>query len=161
MNPTYYRPINVETHAVHWTGQATEHLYNLRLRYRPDGEWQSVEAVHIPPELEPFFRRGIVTGFHLETLNLQGLANNLPGCPRFVVLGLHSADGKEHVAVPDVFNRTRAQRFLVGVLAIVASAGTCLAAPAVSGALLAAGMGLLWSAHNVLPTPFKVVREVA
>jgi hypothetical protein len=160
MNPTYYRPLNVDICPIQWSGEETEHLYSVRLQYRPDGAWQTIETVHIPASLNKHFAEGYVAGFHLETLDLQGIANKLPGCPRFAVLGLHSRDGQHHVEMPRAFQASRASRAVASMLVAALAAVTYTASPFGAGALLSAALWLAWSAHRVVPVPFKVVREI-
>lgn len=120
MDFTFHRPYRTELHPIKPTPERPSvDLFELRMLYQEDGNWQYREMVHVPPSLQEAFNRDDVLGFHLETLGTNSVASrSLSDSPQFAVLGVELADSRRLVTIPAPLLRARHKRlFLAGLIA--------------------------------------------
>lgn len=162
MLPTLHRPFALQLEPANGTpGRSREDLFTLRMRYRPEGDWQTHLCVHVPKSLLPAITNCEVESVHLETLNTnEPAARCLPGRPAYLVLGVRTRDGGEYIGIPAAVRNARKFRLVAGV-GLVATGGILLWLPAawLGTMLVVFGTHVFRTGLQVPHNPFTVVRE--
>lgn len=160
MNPSSHYPIAVETTPCRSsTKGARANQFNLRMQYRPGGDFQNFIGVYIPENLQPAVLSGDIAGLHIDTLEVNSLASRiLPGGPSYVVLGIRSGNGEELRHVPAAYTSARLVRQVFGAAACMLGCGLLASAQFVwCGAFaLVIGTHALRSARQIPCCPFRV-----
>lgn len=160
MNPSAHHPISIEvTPCVYSPKRETPDQFNLRIRYRPDGDFQMFAAVHVPHELQPALLSGDIRSLHLDTLEVNGLASRLlPGAPSYLILGVRRRNGEEVTKVPAVLKAALVKRRICGAAACLLGCGLLTQELAPWGAALALVVGthMLRTARKIPVRPFLV-----
>lgn len=162
MNATCHRPIYLEIFPTDLLPVSNGSLlYTLRMGYREYGNPQVFLGTHVPKKLLPILERGNVAMLHLETLEVNSLAQRrLPGRPDYLVLGVRTFDGSEFLEVPVELRQARLNIGLLGTAACLVGAGFVFSPYAWAGAfLVVVGSHLVRSARNIPSRPFVVYGE--
>lgn len=163
MNPTLHHPFELRIEPANCPPDlAHPEVFELHMRYRPDGNWQVYLGVFVPQALQSALSGGQVKSVHIDTLEIDGpAARALPGLAGHVVLGIETKDGAVHRHAPAQLLTARRMRFIVGA-ALCASGGLIVASGhGWAGALaLVAGTHVLRNAGLIPCRPFQVSRQV-
>ena len=162
MNPTYHRPLSLKISPT--VGQPAcdaPDMFNLWLSYRPEGNSQLFLRIHVPKVLQPALTNGDVAGLHIETLEMNSLAQrSLPGQPDYQVLALQTRAGLRLSEVPVEHKRARRRYGAGAVVTILAGTALfCVNLPWVGAPLLVLGSHLVRTARQVPSRPFRVLSE--
>lgn len=164
MNPTLHYPCELElADAGAPPTLSHKELFALRLRYRPEGNWQVLLATFVPTSLHAALASGNVKAVHVETLEVNGpAARALPGLPGHLVLGVELTDGTEFVHVPAQLRWTRRKRYMAGATLCAAGLASLLCGHSWLGALaLVVGTHAWRTARQVPHKAFHVCRQVS
>ena len=81
--------------------ETREGYYDLRFRYRPEGQWQSHLAIYVPEPVRPAVESNTARVFYLETgLENSVTSKHLPHYPSRVLFGVKTTDEQVHACVP-------------------------------------------------------------
>ena len=158
MNPTLHHPLELQLEPANCPPDlAHPELFELRMRYRPEGNWQHYLCVFVPRALQSALSSGRV-----KSVEINGpAARALPHSAGYVVLGVETTDGAVHEHVPQQLRTTRRMRLLAGA-ALCAVGGLALpfGYPWVGALALVAGTHVLRNAGLIPYRPFRVYRKV-
>lgn len=136
-----------------------DNQFNLRVQYRPNGDFQHFIGVYVPETLQTAMQRGDVKGLHMDTLEVKSLASRLlPGGPSYVVLGIRCSNDEELRHVPAAYRTGRLMRHAGGAAACLLG---CVLLSATRFAWLGAvalviGTHALRTARQIPSRPFRV-----
>lgn len=163
MNPTLHHPLELQLEPANCPPDlAHPELFELRMRYRPEGNWQLYLCVFVPRALQSALSSGRVKSVHIETLEINGpAARALSGLAGYVVLGVETTDGAVHEHVPQQLRTTRRMRLLAGA-ALCAVGGLVLpfGYPWAGALAIVAGTHILRNDGLIPYRPFRVYRKV-
>jgi hypothetical protein len=163
VNPTLHHPLELQIEAANCPSDlAHPELFELRMRYRPEGNWQLYLCVFVPKALQQALSGGHVKSVHIETLEINGpAARALPTLAGSVVLGVETKDGVTHEHVPMQLRTARRIRLVAGAALCVAGGLAIPFGYGWAGALaLVAGTHVLRNAALIPYRPFRVYRQV-
>lgn len=163
MNPSSHCLVALEVAPCTFsTKGALTNQFNLRLQYRPGGDYQLFIGVYVPEQLQPALLSGDATGLHIDTLEVNSLSSRLlPGWPIYVVLGVRCGDGNESTHIPAAFTTARRRRHIAGLVACVLGCGLLAAEEFLwlGAVALVIGTHVLRTAREIPFRPFRVFRS--
>jgi len=159
VNPIYCRPKELRIKPTTWkSGNNAPDVFNISLWYSVPGCLSDYFSVHIPKGLQPAMHSGQVIGFHLETLEFQGVSSKaLPGAPKYAVLQVSLADGTDIELIPEVLQAERNSRRIWGTAACLIGIALLYSPYFCIGALvLVTGTHALRTARHIPHLPLLV-----
>lgn len=162
MNPSAHEPIAIQV--TPWASSpalAASNLFNLRMRYREHGNFQMFDGVYVGPELQPALLAGDIQALHLDTLEVNSLAQNLlPGGPGYLLLGVRRRNGEEVLQVPGTLTAARVTCNIFGAAACLMGCGllALTMAPLCGAVSLVLGTHLIRTARGLPSRPFFVYK---
>ncbi|WP_295751652.1 hypothetical protein [Undibacterium sp.] len=162
MNPIYCHPISLKLTPSKWkSGKEFPDMFNISLLYRPEGYLSDYFDVHIPKELQPAMNSGHVIGFHLETLEFQGVSSRaLPGAPTYAIFRVSLEDDTDIEMIPKSLLYERRERLILGITACLLGGVMVFSYYAWLGALaLIFGTQALRAAKHIPHLPLIITGE--
>jgi len=162
MNALYCRPLSVKlTPTLFSPGRTSPDLFNVILKYRPDAAPMEYSQVYIPKELQSAMQSGVVSGFHIETLEINSVtAQELPGAPKYVILQVSTTEGTAFEVIPESLLYARRKRLLIGGAACLLGGLLVFSPCAWAGAIaLVLGSHSLRTAKRIPHYPLVVFGE--
>ena len=162
MNPTFHRPLGFDFEPLDAFANAdVSDNFLLKLWYCQNGNKQIFVRVYIPKTLQPAFLRGDVTGIHIETLELNSVtAQQFPGQPRYLVLGVQLKDDTRLAEVPAVLQHAWRVNAAAGGIGALVGLALLVTPYAWAGAVVLVVASRLWARARSIPRhPFVVSEE--
>ena len=161
MNPVLHSPLFLEVAPTNESFSKGRDLFDLGMRYKPEGAMQYFFNVHVPLSLQVALRAGQVKSIHLETLERNGVVSRaLEDAPHYLVVGVITEAGDRFLAIPVPLRRRRSIYYWAGVFGCLIGGIALFSSHFLTGAIvLVAGSHAIRTALTLRIIPFKVVEE--